>query len=305
MYIYRIKDNTKIIVYVGITKNLKSRHACHSVKGEILEYIKIENSSLSCILELYLINKYKPKFNKDGKYEDIYYNKDLELYDCNWKTFDEYKDSIIIKTKYTPKLTKKEDEIIKCENTADLSNYILKEEHAKYIAENFFTFKKLNKLYNNFIDCENTNSFSTSWIHKTTEENIIKINKNLINIFINKSKGYISSSNIWTCNCWDKIIFNKRPKYLNKSWKNEDSNIISKNIKHVGIISNYYEKGQVGTYPSKNNDEYALKKIVYFLSHIEPIKGNKTFLYLPSIRMRNILLNWLNSFNYTMECVEK
>lgn len=32
---------------------------------------------------------------------------------------------------------------------------------------------------------------------------------------------------------------------------------------------------------------------------------NKTFLYLPSIRMRNILLNWLNSFNYTMECVEK
>ena len=80
---YLHKDKNGTIIYVGKAKNLKNRvrsyfHGSHNTKTELLvseiedfEYIVVESNIESLVLEINLIQQYKPKYNimlKDDKY---------------------------------------------------------------------------------------------------------------------------------------------------------------------------------------------------------------------------------------------
>lgn len=82
-YVYRFKHYlTNEIIYIGKTnRNIKSRINEHfSKKGHLsrkcyksvgkIEYIEVKSDADARLVELYLINKYKPKYNKDGKTKD-------------------------------------------------------------------------------------------------------------------------------------------------------------------------------------------------------------------------------------------
>lgn len=80
-YLYKDKNGT--VIYVGKAKNLKNRvrsyfHGSHNTKTELLvseiedlEWIVVESNIESLVLEINLIQRYKPKYNimlKDDKY---------------------------------------------------------------------------------------------------------------------------------------------------------------------------------------------------------------------------------------------
>ena len=80
---YLHKDKNGTVIYVGKAKNLKNRvrsyfHGSHNTKTELLvseiedlEWIVVESNIESLVLEINLIQRYKPKYNimlKDDKY---------------------------------------------------------------------------------------------------------------------------------------------------------------------------------------------------------------------------------------------
>ena len=80
---YLHKDKNGTVIYVGKAKNLKNRvrsyfHGSHNTKTELLvseiedlEWIVVESNIESLVLEINLIQRYRPKYNimlKDDKY---------------------------------------------------------------------------------------------------------------------------------------------------------------------------------------------------------------------------------------------
>ena len=104
---YRFIDELGKVIYVGSAKNIDRRiHSHFSKSGHlpkkcydsvaIIEVCKCQDYATALALEQYLINKYKPKYNKKDKDHNInskavaneeYYEK-LE----NWKTYYKFKE---------------------------------------------------------------------------------------------------------------------------------------------------------------------------------------------------------------------
>ena len=77
-YVYRFKDCNDEIIYIGKAKSLKGRMSNHNhlpieCYDEVrkVEYIELSNHSEGSIYEVYLINKFNPKYNKVDKRGDI------------------------------------------------------------------------------------------------------------------------------------------------------------------------------------------------------------------------------------------
>ena len=80
---YRFLDTLENTIYIGSTKNMHTRLNQHfSKKGfnvgkeaysktAIVEIIKTDDYATTLALEQYLINKYKPKYNKKDKNHNI------------------------------------------------------------------------------------------------------------------------------------------------------------------------------------------------------------------------------------------
>ena len=74
-YIYRLYDEDKNVIYVGKTKgNPKIRVRNHfdlwSIKVRYFDYVKLDEMNAS-IYEIYLINKHRPKYNRQFKFDDV------------------------------------------------------------------------------------------------------------------------------------------------------------------------------------------------------------------------------------------
>ena len=70
--LYYLYDKDKELIYIGKSVNLGVR-MLESAKFDDVKYCKfsiVNNKSDMSILEVYLISKYKPKYNKDLKYDD-------------------------------------------------------------------------------------------------------------------------------------------------------------------------------------------------------------------------------------------
>lgn len=83
-YIYRLYDEDKNVIYVGKTKgNPKIRIRTHfsnyhtyeledfwRIKVRYFDYVKLDEMNAS-IYEIYLINKHRPKYNRQFKFDDV------------------------------------------------------------------------------------------------------------------------------------------------------------------------------------------------------------------------------------------
>ncbi|EQK41150.1 GIY-YIG catalytic domain protein [[Clostridium] bifermentans ATCC 19299] len=99
-YVYRFIDQYESIIYIGYTgKSLDKRVNQHFQKGHLpdkcykslarIEYIKYATKSDAMVIETYMINKYKPIFNKLSKQNDtITLNLEIEE---NWNVYRSYK----------------------------------------------------------------------------------------------------------------------------------------------------------------------------------------------------------------------
>ena len=95
-YTYRFKDKYDNTIYVGYTgQTMAQRMNQHFNKGHLpkacyrevvkIECIKWATKSDAQIMEVYYINKYKPKYNKQDKRLD---QLTLQLEEKEWKTYE-------------------------------------------------------------------------------------------------------------------------------------------------------------------------------------------------------------------------
>lgn len=94
-YTYRFKDIYDNTIYIGYTgQKMSERMNQHFTKGHLpkecyqsvakIEYIKWKTKSDAQVMEVYFINKYKPKFNKQDKRSDTL---TIQLDEKEWKTY--------------------------------------------------------------------------------------------------------------------------------------------------------------------------------------------------------------------------
>jgi excinuclease UvrABC nuclease subunit len=99
-YVYRFVNSNNSIIYVGYTgQTLDKRMGQHFHRGHLpkkcynsiakIEYIKCKTKSDAMIIETYMINKYKPIYNKLNKQSDAI-TLNIE-YEENWKVYRQYK----------------------------------------------------------------------------------------------------------------------------------------------------------------------------------------------------------------------
>ena len=94
-YTYRFKDKYDNIIYIGYTgQQMAQRMNQHFTKGHLpqsvyeevakIEYIKHKTKSDAQVMEVYFINKYKPKYNKLNKKSD---SLTINLGEEKWKVY--------------------------------------------------------------------------------------------------------------------------------------------------------------------------------------------------------------------------
>lgn len=80
-YVYRFLDEDNNMIYIGKTNNLNNRMRQHFSTGHLnqevynmvksIEYLYFESEADQHVAEMFLVNKYKPIFNTDGKKKDV------------------------------------------------------------------------------------------------------------------------------------------------------------------------------------------------------------------------------------------
>lgn len=94
-YTYRFIDTKGNVIYVGYTgQKLNDRMNQHFTKGHLspqcydsvarIEYTEWKTKSDAQVMEVYYINRYKPRFNKQDKQNDTL---TIRLEEKNWKTY--------------------------------------------------------------------------------------------------------------------------------------------------------------------------------------------------------------------------
>ena len=112
-YTYRFKDKYDNTIYIGYTgQQMAERMNQHFTKGHLpkecyqsvvkIEYIKWKTKSDAQVMEVYFINKYKPKFNKQDKRSDAL---TIQLDEKEWKTYQVLKKQVENSTPYWGCLT--------------------------------------------------------------------------------------------------------------------------------------------------------------------------------------------------------
>ena len=273
MYVYVMYAESNEVLYVGKTRDMKSRMNQHfgvakeSWKDDV-SYIKYMNCYTEVdmsIYEIYLINKLKPKYNKSLLFSgntnlNLHYN----LIDYNISTDD---------------------------------LFLLSEEEK-------FKFKKLITIVDN--ESYNTNFYnrkesklkiegvlSNKWrLRKENEDYILKLFYNITNIYKNKSKmeRFKNGKLAW--------MYYECPKFINEinTFKRISNfslhkNNIDENVQILAYLRNDFclnKEGQI-------DDILSLENLIKLLKNTA-IKNDKyVLLYLPSPRMRNLLIKYLNN----------
>ena len=94
-YTYRFKDKYDNVIYIGYTgQTMAQRMNQHFTKGHLpksvykevakIEYMKHKTKSDAQVWEVYLINKYKPRYNTLNKKNDML---TIDLGEENWKVY--------------------------------------------------------------------------------------------------------------------------------------------------------------------------------------------------------------------------
>ena len=180
-----------------------------------------------------------------------------------------------------------------------IKNYHLTEEYQKYDLSkykdliNICEHEKLNAIGNNI------NSLSVGWYQRNQDNIIMKILKSNCQNYFKNIVNTPSDLNMWTTfKEWKGLIKGKgyTKGFVSLSMRATNLYINKTSIAYLSnrylnpLIKNFFISYGINI----NEDEYALSELLQFLFRSRIRKCEKINLYIPSIRMRNILKKWLS-----------
>lgn len=141
---------------------------------------------------------------------------------------------------------------------------------------------------------------SSAFAHKDKKEVLCEtMRRNLQNVFTNKWKAK-ANDRLWTC-----FVINKKviggEKYLNQflSYNYKATNDYM-NVHHVAFLidvhtnPNIVEASEINSNSLMDQELYAVSSLIQFIFRSAVRKGEPIKLYLPSLRMRELLERWKN-----------
>ncbi len=148
------------------------------------------------------------------------------------------------------------------------------------------------------------NSLSHTWYDKSqNKETIIRMVKNIYNFFHNDLRCKPKST-FWTCYDSNKKIFmdnihpyENRRVPLNVKASNDymDCTAVAYPI---NLFYNPYLKNFLGGCDAQiNEDAFALSEMLQFIWRSSIRRGEPVDVYVPSLRMRNLLIDWINTIS--------
>ena len=141
---------------------------------------------------------------------------------------------------------------------------------------------------------------SSAFAHKDKKEVLSEtMRRNLQNVFTNKWKAK-ADDRLWTCFVANKKIIGGE-KYLNQflSYNYKATNDYM-NVHHVAFLidvhtnPNIVEASEINSNSLMDQELYAVSSLIQFVFRSAVRKGESIKLYLPSLRMRELLERWKN-----------
>ena len=275
MYVYVMYAESNEVLYVGKTRDMKSRMNQHfgvakeSWKEDVsyIKYMDCYTEVDMSIYEIYLINKLKPKYNSSLLY------KGETLIDLNYNLKD-YNDSF-----------SENDFDISDEDKNRIKKYlVLYEDEGK---------SKFNSNYDTPRNIKHSKNILSSRWCSGNKDKYNKVIKNTESFYqrIRKMDKSVSMSSIYI-SMWSEYIDLKHSqirrfqKYINNPNSNNNARIIC--YLRNDYVSNDNEKHNI-------NNKKSIMRLINILNH-SAIQENKiVYLYLPSVRMRDLLIKYLNN----------
>ena len=274
-YVYRFLNKQNIIVYVGRTGNLYQRFLQHEhLTDDIarIEYIECDSEAEMVWKEIYYINLYYNDLSTN--ISDVYLNgkmKDIGLND-KWRRY-----------KYKHQLENK-----------DIGSL---ERYNKYVVEvPNYDYKSLIHI----IDHEKLNdigkdkySVSQKWFNDHKYDGLVdKLRRNTTNFFRNITSRS-TTDNLWTT--YEEFREEIKEKGFTKSFiqlSSDSEKDYSDRIYLAYLANNFYPATMQNTFDI-SEDQYALSELLQFMFKSALSKGNEIWIYIPSKRMRNLLIEWI------------
>ena len=274
-YVYRFLNKQNIIVYVGRTGNLYQRFLQHEhLTDDIarIEYIECDSEAEMVWKEIYYINLYYNDLSTN--ISDVYLNgkmKDIGLND-KWRRY-----------KYKHQLENK-----------DIGSL---ERYNKYVVEvPNYDYKSLIHI----IDHEKLNdigkdkySVSQKWFNDHKYDGLVdKLRRNTTNFFRNITSSS-TTDNLWTT--YEEFREEIKEKGFTKSFiqlSSDSEKDYSDRIYLAYLANNFYPATIQNTFDI-SEDQYALSELLQFMFKSALSNGNEIWIYIPSKRMRNLLIKWI------------
>ena len=275
-YVYRFLINGTI-VYVGRTTNLKQRFRMHEhlTKEMDIEYIECTSEAEMIWKEIYYINLY---YNEQSlNVADVYFKGTFQAIslDDKWSKYN------------------------KRQIASDLSHNIDIDEYNRFMQEvPAFDYKKLIHILNhpklNEIG-RNNYTLCMNWF-VSNPELVVKLKNNVLNYFKNIMHGG-TETNLWTTyyDCKDLI---KGKGYTNGFVRlnGYQAGLYPEKV-NLAYMANIYCPAILQKY-NLTDDQYALFYLLRFIFQSGLYYGKEINIYIPSRRMRELLITWINEQEY-------
>jgi group I intron endonuclease len=270
--IYQIKNKNNNKIYIGSSSNITYRwnqhvynlifniHPNYKLQSDFNRY-EINNFEFS-ILEL--VENEKELLNVEQKYIDA-----LEDIENNY--------NILSYSKY--------EYVDRIKDDYNIVDFSLSKKDIKNLIKNIniCQHEKLNSIG------EDKFSLSKGWYNKASEKDYKIIKNNISNFYTNITEDHI----YWTCfMSYQRKVANKG--YIKSFVGLQDIPKIKRNDLAfvMNIFSNPFIKRELGIY----DNDYAIKILLHWILNVSDI-NKQINLYIPSLRMRNLLIDWIDSFN--------
>lgn len=288
-YVYRFKDKNENIIYVGRTANLINRfknheHLTKDVKR--IEYIECDSEAEMAWKEIYYINLYYNELSMNVS--DVYLNgkiKDIGLTD-EWKTYSS-------KNFIDKNIQLTDEELID-----NYQKYIINSPKYNYKdLINILDNHKLNSIGENIYSLSYQWFKKNQWLQENNKE--YKVLKQLKNNIYNYFKNIIkskSNENMWTTYIPFKSEINGQG--YAKGFVDLREQIEFYNRNNLAYLkNNFYQQDQLNRI-SLDRDICALSEMLQFIFKSSLSTGSAINIYVPSIRMRKLLYNWIEEKSY-------
>jgi len=202
--------SNKKIIYIGRSKNIKQRMNAHkhgikegdwfNNEVDLIKYGKCKSNAEACILEIYLIDKHRPKYNKEYSFKDKL-DMDLSCYLPNFKETG-------------------------VEDTHQVNKYSL-----KYLKDNM-NFKNI-KLFESPNHTYKNNNVMINGVNRYLESDAESLQKSIYTFFRNGAKTK-SNESIWVSTNSAKGVL--KGKGYTKGWADIDSKNTKINTKAIAFV---------------------------------------------------------------------